>query len=340
MDRCLVFLVLALAALPASGFAQRAGEPGDPDEKRYRQVIFDAVAEFELGHWDEAVVLFREAHALRPSPKTHRGLGTALFEARDYAHAIPHLRAAIDAPDGTFNRDERERLDRLLAQALRFVARLDVSVEPPDAVVSIDGNTLDPAGGWVLNPGKHLIAVTADGYQPFQQTLDLEGSSRRSLDIALVPEKVAGDDDAAADTDAAAATSPADGAEVPAPEPREHSNSAVPATLGWVSAGLAVAGLGAGVVLWRLRDDGPAADWERHDCVAIPTLDATCLDIQSQADGLETASLVSTIAGSVFAVTSVVMFVIAAGDDSEESPSAAQIRCGAGLGAVACAGRF
>ena len=89
--------------------------------------------------------------------------------------------------------------------------------------------------------------------------------------------------------------------------------------------------------MWRLHDDGPAADWKRNDCVGIPMLDATCQDIQSDADGLATASIAATVAGGVFAVTSVVMFVIAAGGD-EEAPTAAQVRCGAGFGTLACAG--
>jgi hypothetical protein len=334
--------VLALASVPAQLFAQRAGGQGDADQKRYRQVIDDAVAEFALGHWEEAVVLFREAHALRPSAKTHRGLGQALFEARDYVRAIPHLQAALDAPDGPFNADERTRLERALDQAVRFVGRVTAIVEPPDAVVSVDGRAVDHEGGLQLNPGKHLIEVSADGYLPVQQAVDVEGSSTRTLRIALVRADAVQGEATSADVDAAPSSSPADGhvAEVPAPEAGARSSSAVPATLGWVSAGLAVVGIGAGVVMWRLRDDGPAADWKRNDCVAIPTLDDTCRTIQSQADGLETASLVSTIAGGVFAVTSVVMFVIAADDGEESRTSRAQLRCGAGLGALTCAGRF
>ena len=184
-------------------------------------------------------------------------LGQALFEARDYVRAIPHLQAALDASDASFNADERSRLERALDQARRFVGQVTVILEPPDAIVSVNGNAVDPAGGLLLNPGKHTIAVSAEGYVPAQQVVDVEGSSVRTLRIALVRAGAGDDAEPSAEVDAASSSSPAGGdiAEVAAPEPGARSSSAVPAALGWVSAGLAVVGIG-----WR-SDVAPARRW-------------------------------------------------------------------------------
>lgn len=327
---------LALAWVAAPAAAQTAGEEG-ANQRRYRQLIADAVAEFELGHWDEAAVLFREAHQLQPSAKTHRGLGQALFEARDYVQAIPHLQAAL-AAHGIFDAGERARLDRALDQAMRFVGRVKVSVEPEETDVHVDGSAVDLSGELLLNPGKHMLTASADGYLTVQQSIEVEGGATQALKIALVRAPGASADPVLAPT----ALLPSSEPEPPARAPREQadaeSGSALPATLAWVSAGLALASFGTAVVTWRVRDGGPVADWDQHGCKTIPMLDDTCRDIQSEADGLQTASIAATVAGGVLAGAAIVLFVVAA-DDATEGRQAA-LRCGAGFASIACAGRF
>ncbi|HET6331831.1 MAG TPA: hypothetical protein VFG30_01395, partial [Polyangiales bacterium] len=85
-----IFAVLGVLALSAPE-AARAQNKGDG----YSQVIQNAVVEFDAGNWAEARVLFEQAHTLRPSARTLRGMGMASFEIKEYVRAEKELNASL-----------------------------------------------------------------------------------------------------------------------------------------------------------------------------------------------------------------------------------------------------
>lgn len=334
--------LVAPAALLGRPVQAQDDPPSSQEESQYRQLIADAVNEFQLGQWAEAIVLFRRAHRLRPSAKTHRGLGQAYYEARDYVQAIPHLRAAIDAPDGTFTDSQRVLLQRTLERALAFVATLHLELDPKDAVVTLNGSRLErPSAPQWLNPGTHTLIADAEGYKTYQQRVSVEGGTDRTLRVALVAER-----------DPAMVQANSSGAQrkaltsAPAQQP-VHVDSGLSTlqTLGWVSAGLSLASLVGGVILWRVHEDGPASDWLDEGCNALnrpESLDAPCSKIDREAADLKLASAGAFVAGGVLAATAVTLFLVSSQQDrlGTGDATAGTFACGIGPGALACRGSF
>lgn len=330
---CVATLSLALVCLAHSLCPLPGRAQASDDDTRYRELIRSAVTEFDLGQWQEAIALFREAHRLRPSARTHRGLGQALFEARDYVQAIPHLEAALSAPPATFAKSQREILERALDQAKRFIGSVRLELHPEDASVSIDGQPLGDKRHVALNPGEHTVSVRAPEYMSFQQRFVIEGGREQVLRVqlvsAVVSEAPAEEPPKSAPTDA---TAP-----MPAPIDEDHAQGSPLTALGLVSAGLAVASLATAIVVWRVREGGPVQAWQRNQCKTIPDLTQPCLDAESEADTEETVILASAIAGSVLAATAVTLFVVSNSDEREHSLG---LRCGVGAGSLLCNGRF
>ena len=63
------------------------------EDPAYRRLIKEGLAEYEARHFDEARSLFQRAHDLNPNARTHRGIGMASFELRDYVSAVHNLSA-------------------------------------------------------------------------------------------------------------------------------------------------------------------------------------------------------------------------------------------------------
>lgn len=323
-----------MVVLWPSGLALADEEDGGTHDK-YRQLITEAVTEFQLGQWAEAIVLFRRAHQLRPSAKTHRGLAQAYFEARDYVHAIPHIRAALAAPGDTFNEKQRATLERLLERSLSFVGTVHVQLSPKSATVLVDGVPVeeDKEHIW-LNPGPHTLTATAPGYHNFEQHLearggiDLQVQAELAPVISPTPPPTGAAPQPLSGEGAGASASPLAPHAVPPSNPK-----AVFRTLGWVGAGLAAAFFGGAFVTWRLHEDGPVAKWNQAGCT-VPLSDE-CLGYQDESETLTTVSTALLVTGGIFTASAVTMFVLGSGNDKEP-----QVACSAGALNLRCAGHF
>ncbi len=178
------FLVLCLcvaAVAPGRVCAQEAD---------YRELVRQAVEEYRAGRFEEASAFFKQAHAIRPSARTHRGLGLTYFEARRYALAIPHLRGALTDIRRPLTPAQREVVERALEQAEAVVARFEVTLDPPGATLQLDGSkTTLVEGELLLDPGKHELVCTAAGYQSARRILDAQSGASSSLVIELKREQ-------------------------------------------------------------------------------------------------------------------------------------------------------
>jgi hypothetical protein len=74
--------------------------------------------------------------------------------------------------------------DRLL----QFIATVELTIEPRNARLSVDGETIPPNGpvrSVRLDPGRRTIEVSAEGFGPLRETIALEPGSRLSRTIEL-----------------------------------------------------------------------------------------------------------------------------------------------------------
>lgn len=243
--RSLVWTLLPLWAAVGRALAQDAGgapaegapteaEAGvittheDDDDARdpvVHVLLVEAVAEYAAGRYAEAQALFRRASEREPSARTLRGLGMSSFELRQYVTAVRALEAALLETTRPLRDDQRAHVEALLERARGYVARLEVHVTPEDATLRIDGIDveLETYGSVLVEPGRHVLSVSADGYDGETIDLALEPGLTRTITLEL-----------------ADAVAPAP----PSLPPRSGD------ALGWASLTLGVAaGVGAGVAL-------------------------------------------------------------------------------------------
>ncbi len=178
-------LALALLAAPRLVAAQPAAEPA-----AYRPLVEEAVAEYEASNFEEARSLFTKAIAIYPSARALRGLGMVEFELRNYGDSAADLERALASEAQPLQGELRAEAERLLTRARGFLARVNVSVEPASAIVSVDhrATQLGVDGSLLLELGDHLLEFQAAGYRPAERVLKVRGGEQLSLHILMRPE--------------------------------------------------------------------------------------------------------------------------------------------------------
>lgn len=171
-------LVLAAWLLAAS--SARA------DESEYQSLVRDGLQELEAQRYEEAAALFNRAHELSPSARTHRGLGLTYFAASKYSLAITHLRAALVDTRRPLTAAQRADVAATLEKAESFVTRVQLSVDPGTAVVTVDGHPVELREGTLtLDPGRHEIIVQAQGHDDDRRTVDAVSGTTLQLSVVL-----------------------------------------------------------------------------------------------------------------------------------------------------------
>lgn len=174
--------VAGLLALSAEGAAQSNADA-------YQDAINRALEEYNLGHWTEAKVFFRQAHALKPSARTLRGLGLASYESRNYVEALEYLQQAIASSVQPLTPQMRAATVDLIDLARQFVMRAEVELEPAEAELRVDGKPtrLAADGTILLDPGEHELTVLAPGFEPLRRRVNTEGGRQTRLHLVLTP---------------------------------------------------------------------------------------------------------------------------------------------------------
>jgi hypothetical protein len=231
------------------------------DDAAYHEAINRALQEFNLGHWTEAKVFFREAHARKPSARTLRGIGLACYESRNYVEAIDYLGQALENRVQPLTAEMRAAANKLIEQSRRFVMRAQIELSPKNAALFVDGKpvSLGADGSVLIDPGEHEISATAPGYATVQRRVNSEGGSERQLHFELSPQG------SARAVSAAQPAPEATVAEAPAPLEAEPADEGGSALLPWLAIGGSVAVAATGGVLLGLGLSDKAAVEDTRD---------------------------------------------------------------------------
>jgi hypothetical protein len=148
---------------------------------------------FDHGRWAESLERFESAERLFHAPshwlyiaRTRTKLGK-LVAARDAYRKLLEEELAADAPP-VFHEDQANGKAELPAVEER-IARVTVSVtdSPTGATLEIDGNEATIGATTDVDPGEHLVIVSAPGYQPAEQTITLADGGDESIELVLTP---------------------------------------------------------------------------------------------------------------------------------------------------------
>jgi len=251
--RVLVALCLTVASTGLAG-----GALADEAASSARDLFERGVESVKQESWAEAAVYFERSASRVPRQSTLYNLALCRHHLGDYGaalQAIDELYASGDPPDTT----TREHAQKLRERALERVVVLDMTVEPPEATITVDGAASPSAPGAArklyLPPGPHDVSVTAPGRVPVRFSMEGKAghSLARSVALAVTPHVMA-----------------------PSPSPSPPPNAVpVPSANSGVAAHWVLLGTGAlllagaavtGAVAWKADGDFVDACPSLNDC--------------------------------------------------------------------------
>jgi hypothetical protein len=193
--RFLAFFLSSVATLGGAALAH--AQPTAADISTAKQAFESAVVLENERHWAEAAVELRQAIAIKDTPGLRFHLahceveqGHLVAASVEYDRAARLLRQGVKAPDvqkllGPVSAALEARIPRLTVE-------LPLDLSAPSA--ALDGKpypSSELALGVPLDPGRHVLRVTAEGRRPFEQVLVLsEGQPetvRPQLAVAAPP---------------------------------------------------------------------------------------------------------------------------------------------------------
>jgi hypothetical protein len=194
------------------------------------------------GKPEQALELFRQAHAIAPSPRTFGQIGLVETSLKRWVDGDNHLSVSLSNPDDPWVAKNRAFLDQALGLCRRHVGDLIVS-GPAGAEVFVAGQsvgTLPAVPALRLAEGTVTVSAGAPASKPFERAVTIRPGARTTLAIALDP---------IAATALAAPAAPVATAPTPAPlsatVPPAHSESSPSSLHTWVGVSLAIAGAAA-----------------------------------------------------------------------------------------------
>jgi hypothetical protein len=169
---------VALASAAVS--APAAGPPG------YDDAVTRGFDAFDARRYEDALLGFLDAHALYPNARTLRALGKTELELSHYVSSLHYLESALRSDERPLSRELRADTEALCAHVRGYVARLHITLRPPDAELRIDGVVVAAReGDLTVGEGSHLLVASAPGHHMLARRVDLAGGSTTRVQLDL-----------------------------------------------------------------------------------------------------------------------------------------------------------
>jgi hypothetical protein len=190
LPTCVALLVSALAS-PALAESSDATIAETATVDAARELFVEGVAFARAGDWSRARDAYARSLALKPSPDTLYSLAVAQQLTGQWIEASASYEAFLREPETEVTTPYRPAAQRALAELENRVGRirLDIRGGKPPLEVTIDE---DP---WALhehdekrvNPGTHVLSVSAAGHQRVRRVLYVGEGRLNHLEVELTP---------------------------------------------------------------------------------------------------------------------------------------------------------
>ncbi|MBL8677576.1 MAG: PEGA domain-containing protein [Myxococcales bacterium] len=175
----------AQSAQPARS-AQTA-QPSPAELAEARSLFDQGIAAADEGRYADAVTAFERSMQLRPSPVVQYNLAMAYRGVGRLLDAITAFERYLANPGARATRESLAETQRALEGVRAEVPELRFALAPSEATATIDGRPIASLGEALrVDPGRHVIEVTASDYTPQRLELDLQRSERRTVQATLV----------------------------------------------------------------------------------------------------------------------------------------------------------
>jgi hypothetical protein len=195
---------IALAAmLLAAPMAALAQLPATPSEAAASAPEADAAAtanarrHFHLGvklyrdaNYQGALAEFEAAYRDKPGPGSLQNVALCLKALFRYAEAASSLRLLLSRHADELSAGEREAMAKTLQEFESLVGKLELTVEPPHAELTLDGRAVprdERARGILLNVGEHTVSAEAAGFARHVQVVRIASQQNLRLTLQLKP---------------------------------------------------------------------------------------------------------------------------------------------------------
>lgn len=168
-------LLIALWLVTMSAWGQRPEEHFSLGVRLYQTKNFSgALAEFE------------EAYRLRPTPSSLQNIALCQRALFRYTEAIDTLERMLREHAGAVEAEDERAAHEAIQEMQPMVATVVIYMEPPDAILKIDGRIVEGIGERRvrLNVGEHRVEAEAARYRPLEQVVNLAGGAR-TLSVRL-----------------------------------------------------------------------------------------------------------------------------------------------------------
>lgn len=167
-------LAFAPVALAQPAVAQKAIQEGDR-----------AAA---ANKWPEALSAYEKAHKANPSAATAMKVANALYKLGRISDAHDAYETALKERGATMLGPDKKLANDRLNELKSKTGTVSIRVSEAGSAVTIDGKAVgtSPLAKPVrLEVGAHKLAVTKEGFAPFEKSVDVAAKAEVALDVAL-----------------------------------------------------------------------------------------------------------------------------------------------------------
>ncbi len=197
-----ILWAVVLSGITAASFSWGQAEPTPTQTTLAESLFRDGQTLMAAGRYEEACPKLAESYRLDPAGGTVLNLAVCHERQGRVAAAWAEYRDALIYASRE-GRQDREQLARTRIAALeptlpRLLVKVPATSSTTGLVVAIDGVDIGPAAWGTelpLDPGGHLLTVTAPGRQDFQRSISLRLSEKLEVSIPEL-EPVVRDDEA------------------------------------------------------------------------------------------------------------------------------------------------
>lgn len=177
-------LILLLVLI---GFARGEAPPDRARRAEAIQHVKEGLALLADKNPNGALAKFELAYALVPAPGVQYNIGLAQKELLRYPEAIEAIRRYLAAPG--ISVEKRREAEALIAEMRAQIVDVELLDLPPGARVTLDGRLVGeaPLPPVPMVTGRHLLEVTADGYEPAQRELSIATGMEPEVPVTLRP---------------------------------------------------------------------------------------------------------------------------------------------------------
>jgi hypothetical protein len=284
------------------------------EDGEYERLVKDALSEFAARHYLESRALFLQAHELKPSARTLRGLGQAAFGAKLYGQTIVDLQGALESGINPLPPTMRREVERTIQRARSYVGRFKLTLNPPDSQVVVDGGqpVFDRDGALLLDTGERQVVVRAKDRVERETMLRVAGGEEKTLDLSVSLAATL------SDRDPIPQPTPEPSHELPTrsiqletaprtpPEPPSEAGS-----FPWLAVGaFGAAAISGGIGIWQWQHrNARITSWNVSAC-SLMTDEPACQSLNAGWHRATTAGIIAFSLAGAFGATGIVLLAV------------------------------